>query len=85
MKMIVVMVAAILAGCATAPNQEVCDVVEAAQQEASMPAQWHVAAAKVLAACGVPGAAQEGETRACFARKADGADVQCQELVREKK
>jgi hypothetical protein len=90
MKQIILMlgIAAMLLGCTVVPVSmvaEACTALEIAQDEAIMAPEWYVSAGKVLHACGIPGALQEGETRACFARRANGGNGECQELQKVKR
>lgn len=73
---IVIMAAiACLTGCVVVPMPTVdraCSVVDIALSEADMAAGWYEDAGEVLDACGVRGARERGEFKACMASVRDG-------------
>lgn len=75
MHKLLVVAAVSMAGCVAVPMDvalTACANLGIAQQEADMAPHWYIDTARVLEACGQPGALEDGEQRACAANKRNG-------------
>lgn len=68
--------AALLAGCAS-PSHQACRLLTIALDEAQMAEAWYIETGEVLTRCGVAGAAEAAESKACYARRFNDNSVVC--------
>lgn len=81
MKLFILIVAALLAGCVVVPMgaaQQTCRLLDIALDEAQMAEAWYLEAGNVLQACGARDAAERAESKACYARRFNDDSVICE-------
>lgn len=79
-KLLLAVVAVVISGCTIVPfgtASKACDLLGIATDEADLAPHWYLSAGQVLEACGLPGAKEEAERRACAANKRNG--YECKE------
>lgn len=74
-KLAIAMCAVLLAGCAFS---DMCQLLTIAFDEADMAEAWYIETGAVLASkCGVSGATEVAERKACAARRFNDSSVEC--------